>query len=166
MFQSSSICRGSKAQWFKSSYGGGTVVQTPHKAFSFVSSDHLQGSERRRSAVECWMLLPPERLKEAPASELRSFAECWLPVHGRPDEQGIKLYGTFRRSMSRVREHLRQAVAQQRESVLCNFARGNFSVIDQVVHPIKATQQRRLSAAGRSDERRYFFFGNLEVYTV
>jgi len=39
-------------------------------------------------------------------------------------------------------------------------------VIDQVIHPIKATQQRRLSAVGRSDERRHPFFGNLEIYTV
>jgi hypothetical protein len=47
-----------------------------------------------------------------------------------------------------------------------NLTRRNFSVIDQVVHPINATQQRRLSAAGRSDQRRHFLFGDLEANTV
>jgi hypothetical protein len=44
-----------------------------------------------------------------------------------------------------------------------NLTRRNSSVIDQIVHPIKATQQSRLSATRRSDEGRYLFLGDLEV---
>jgi hypothetical protein len=34
--------------------------------------------------------------------------------------------------------------------------------VDEVVHPVDAPQERRLSAAGRSDERRHLLFGYLE----
>ena len=47
-----------------------------------------------------------------------------------------------------------------------DLARRNFRVIDQVVHSVKATQQSRLSAAGRPDERRDLFFRDLEIDAV
>src|SRR6202035_2288443 len=47
-----------------------------------------------------------------------------------------------------------------------NLSRRNTSVIDQIVHPIEATQKSRLSAPGRADERCYLFLWDLQTNTL